>query len=210
MSVSSDPNHRPLYLPAGGTYRAFAAPLWRRLVAAVVDWVAVISCYLIANIPLGMIERVSEELGRAAEATVFVAIQAAALTVVAGYFAFFLHTGSTLGMRAVDIHVVSHGSGEPPGLVASVWRSLLAVAFFLASFTAYTYLFGRYDGSLTRFEELVRAGAIGLATVALAGHLWKLVDEAGRSMWDRAAGLIVVEDIVPNSMPDRLWAPWGP
>ena len=84
------------------------------------------------------------------------------------------------------------------------------MAFFLASFTAYTYLFGHYEGPLTSFEEIARASSIGIAVVALGGHLWKLLDEAGRSVWDRAAGLIVVEDIVPTSMPDRLWAPWGP
>ena len=210
MSVSSALSRRPAYAPADGVYRAHAAPIWRRLVAGTVDWVGVITSYLIVNIPLGMIERVAEELGSVVEGVVFVAVQAAALSVVAGYFAFFFNAGSTLGMRAVDIHVVSHASGEPPRLLATVWRGLVSVVFFLASVTAYMYLFGHYDSPLTNFEEIARAGSIGIASVALVGHLWKLFDEAGRSVWDRAAGLIVVEDIVPTSMPDRLWAPWGP
>lgn len=210
VSVSSALSRRPAYAPTGGSYRAHAAPIWRRVVAGVIDWVGVITCYLIVNIPLGMIQRVSEELGSVVKGVAYVAIQAAALSVVAGYFAFFFRAGSTLGMRALDIHVVSYGTGEAPGLLPVVWRSLLSVVFFLSSFTAYTYLFGHYESPLTSFEEIARASSIGVAVVALGGHLWKLVDEAGRSVWDRAAGLIVVEDIVPNSMPDRLWAPWGP
>ena len=55
MSVSSALSRRPAYAPADGVYRAHAAPIWRRLVAGTVDWVGVITCYLIVNIPLGMI-----------------------------------------------------------------------------------------------------------------------------------------------------------
>jgi hypothetical protein len=36
-----------------------------------------------------------------------------------------------------------------------------------------------------------------------------LLDRSGRTLWDRLTGLAVVEDIVPTSMPDRLWSPWG-
>ncbi|MEO8291126.1 MAG: RDD family protein [Gaiellaceae bacterium] len=197
------------YLPADGAYRAVAAPLKRRALAGLIDWVAVIACYLVANIPLGMIETVSREVGGAAETAIFVVTQAAGLAVVAGYFAFFLHTGSTLGMRALDIHVVAYGSGRPPGLLPSIWRSLLAVAFFLAAFTAYAYVFGRYEPGLSNFEETTRVASISITLVALTGHLWKLVDEAGRSLWDRVSGLIVVEEMIPTTMPDRLWSPWG-
>ena len=45
--------------------------------------------------------------------------------------------------------------------------------------------------------------------VALTGQLWQLVDPAGRTIWDRLTGLVVVEDVVPKSAPDRLWTPWG-
>jgi hypothetical protein len=34
-------------------------------------------------------------------------------------------------------------------------------------------------------------------------------DPAGRGLWDRLFGLAVIEDMVPSSMPERLWTPWG-
>jgi hypothetical protein len=48
-----------------------------------------------------------------------------------------------------------------------------------------------------------------VTAVAVAGHLWKIVDPAGKTLWDRLLGLVVIEDVVPTSMPDRLWSPWG-
>ena len=48
-----------------------------------------------------------------------------------------------------------------------------------------------------------------VAARAIAGGLWKLVDREGRTLWDRLFGLVVVEDVVPATMPDRLWSPWG-
>jgi hypothetical protein len=47
-----------------------------------------------------------------------------------------------------------------------------------------------------------------VAGASLLGQLWMLVDGEGRTLWDRLTGLVVVEDIVPASMPERLWSPW--
>jgi uncharacterized RDD family membrane protein YckC len=201
---------RPAYEPADGTYRASAAPLWRRGVASLIDWTLVTVLYLIGNIALGMPLAVAREIGGVTETIVFVATQIAGLAIVVAFFAFFLSTGHTLGMRALDIHVVGFASGREPTLVAAVARSLLAVVFFLASFTAYSYIFGRYDPGLSTFEESTRSVAITVATIAFFGHVWKLADPAGRSIWDRLTGFTVIEDMVPATMPDRLWSPWGP
>ena len=201
---------RPAYRPDDGSYRASAAPLGRRILGGVVDWSIVTVCYLIANIPLGVLQATADEVGGALFWIVFVLTQAAALAVVAGYFAFFLSTGHTLGMRAVDVHVVSKRSGRSPALAQATGRGVLSVVFFLASFTAYTYVLGHYDTPLSPFHEIVRVVSIAVAAVAFFGHIWQLRDPDGRSIWDRLLGLSVVEDMIPTSMPDRLWSPWGP
>ena len=199
----------PAYRPPDGSYRATAAPLSRRIVAGLVDWTIVTVFFLIAQIPLGVLQATADEIGGVVFWSVFVLTQAAGLAIVAGYFAFFFSTGPTLGMRAADIHVVGSGTGESPTLARAVSRGVLAVIFFLASFTAYTFLLGHYDTPLSTFHQVSRAASIAVASLALFGHLWQLGDRGGRSLWDRLFGLAVIEDMVPSSMPERLWTPWG-
>jgi uncharacterized RDD family membrane protein YckC len=201
---------QPAFHPLDGSYRATAAPFSRRLVASVIDWVMVTVCYLVVNIPLGVLQATGDEVGGVVNVVVFILTQAAALAVIAGYFAFFLSTGHTLGMRAADIHVVDGKTGRNPGLARAAARGVLSVLFFIASFTAYTYVLGHYDTPLSTFHEIARASSIAVASIAFFGQIWQLRDRDARSAWDRLARLAVIEDQVPASMPDRLWSPWGP
>jgi uncharacterized RDD family membrane protein YckC len=209
VSVSSRRSRTPAYAPADGSYRAVAAPFWRRTAASAVDWLLVFVCFLIASIPLGMVQTVAEALGGPAGDFLFWLAQALALAVVVAYFGYFLTTGHTMGMRAFDVHVFAYETGREPGLVRSSARGLLALAFFFATTNAYAYLAGHRLLPLSRFEQIRQGVAIAVALVALSGGLWKLVDHEGRTLWDRLFGLVVVEDVVPASMPDRLWSPWG-
>jgi uncharacterized RDD family membrane protein YckC len=199
----------PEYRPPDESYRATAAPLSRRVVAGIVDWTMVTVCYLIVEIPLGVFQATADEVGGIVFIVVFVLTQAAGLAVVAGYFAFFFATGHTLGMRAVDLHIVAAQSGRSPTLTRATARGVLAVVFFLATFTAYTFVLGQYDTPLSTFHQVSRTSSIAVTCIALFGHLWQLGDRSGRSLWDRLTGLAVIEDMVPASMPDRLWSPWG-
>lgn len=199
----------PEYRPPDGSYRATAAPLSRRVVAGLVDWTMVTVAYLLVEIPLGVFQATGAEVGGIVEIVLFVLTQAAALAVVAGYFAFFIGTGHTLGMRTVDLHVVAAHTGQSASLTRAALRGVLAVVFFLAAFTAYTFVLGSYDTPLSTFHQVSRAGSIAVTCIALVGHLWQLADRDGRAVWDRLAGLAVIEDMVPASMPDRLWSPWG-
>ena len=199
----------PEYRPPDGSYRATAAPLTRRFVAGLVDWTIVTVFFLIAQIPLGVLQATGDEIGGITFWSVFFVTQAAGLAIVAGYFAFFFSTGHTLGMRAADIHVVGAGTGRQPALARAAGRGVLAVVFFLASFTAYTFVLGNYDTPLSTFHQVSRAASIMVASLAFFGHLWQLGDPAGRGLWDRLCGLAVIEDMVPTSMPERLWTPWG-
>jgi uncharacterized RDD family membrane protein YckC len=195
--------------PRDGSYRATAAPFSRRVVAGIVDWAIVTVCYLVANIPLGVLQATANEVGGVVYMTVVILTQVAALAVVAGYFAFFLSTGHTLGMRAADIHIVEAATGRNPSLARATARGVLSVIFFIASFTAYTYVLAHWDLPLSTFHEISRAASIAVASIAFFGQVWQLRDRDGRSLWDRLAGLAVIEDMVPASMPDRLWSPWG-
>jgi uncharacterized RDD family membrane protein YckC len=209
--LASFRRRRPLpeYRPPDGSYRATAAPLSRRALAGLLDWTIVTVCFLIAQIPLGVLQATADEIGGVVFAIVFALTQAVALAIVAGYFAFFFSTGHTLGMRATDIHLVAAGSGASPSLARSAARGVLAVVFFVTTFTAYTFVLGRYDTPLSTFHQVSRAVCISVAALAFFGHLWQLWDRNGRSLWDRLFGLAAIEDRVPSSMPDRLWTPWG-
>jgi len=66
---------------------------------------------------------------------------------------------------------------------------------------------GRH-GAVDRLKQLLDDDS-PVASIAFFGHLWQLRDPAGRGLWDRLFGLAVIEDMVPSSMPERLWTPWG-
>jgi uncharacterized RDD family membrane protein YckC len=180
------------------------------VVASAIDWILVFVAFLIVSIPLGMIETLGRTIGGLFGDAVVYLVDALALGVVVAYFGYFLSTGHTMGMRALDIHVFSHSTGREPHVVRAVARSLLSLAFFLATFKAYTLIRGFHGNEgLTDREEAWRDLAVTVSTVALVGGLWKIADPEGRTLWDRFTGLVVVEDVVPTSMPGRLWSPWG-
>jgi uncharacterized RDD family membrane protein YckC len=204
--------HKPApgYSPADGAYRAVAAPLWRRGIASGIDWLLAFVLFLIASYPFGMIQILGDAIGGPFGGILYYASEALTLAVVPAYFAYFLLSGHTMGMRALDIHVFSHRSGREPHIVQAVLRALLALLFFYFSLKAYTLVRGFHgNGGLSEREELWRDVSLTIAGAAILGNLWKLVDSDGRTIWDRLVGLVVVEDVVPATMPGRLWSPWG-
>jgi uncharacterized RDD family membrane protein YckC len=212
VSVSSLRKPPASYSPADGSYRAVAAPLWRRGFASTIDWTLAFVLFLIGGFPFGMIETLGDAIGGPFGDILFYGAEALALAIVPAYFAYFLATGHTLGMRALDIHVFAHGTGREPHIVRAIARSLLALGFFYAFFKAYTLIRGFHgeDGNtLTAEEERWRDFAVTVCAVGVLGNLWQLADRKGRTLWDRLFGLVVVEDVVPASMPGRLWSPWG-
>ena len=165
--------------------------------------------FLIAEIPLGVIQATGDEIGGITFWSLFLLTQAAGLAIVAGYFAFFISTGHTLGMRAADIHVVVAGTGRSPALVRAASRGVLAVVFFLA-------IVHRLHIRARQLRHAALHLPPGIARRLDRGRLdrvlrppWQVPDPAGRGLWDRLFGLAVIEDMVPSSMPERLWTPWG-
>ena len=198
------------YSDPHGTYTAAAAPLWRRGLAGAVDWILAGVAYLIALIVAGIVQAVAGVAGDVPGTVAFWITETAALGVIVAYFAGLLASGHTLGMRALDIHVRAFADGRPPRLTRTVPRSLLGLAFATAALNAYSYVSGTPAlAEFTTFQETVGRVAIGVVAVAAAGQAWMLVDREGRTVWDRLTGLVVVEDIMPASLPGRLWSPWG-
>lgn len=209
MSVSFVRN-AAAYTPADGSYRAVAAPARRRTLASALDWGIVFVLFFIVSYPLGMIQTIGETLGGAAADAFTALTEALGLGVVVAYFTWFFASGHTLGMRALDIHLFSYGSGREPHPVRAFARGLLALGFFLATVDAYGLSTGGYrGGGLSDAQASWRGAAVAGAALAFTGAVWKLVDPQGRTLWDRLFGLVVVEEVVPASMPDRLWTPWG-
>ena len=197
------------YVDPRGDYTASAAPLWRRGLASALDWGLAGVAYLLLLIPAGALDAIGELVGGAAGLSLTVLGQVIAVSAIVVYFTFLLKSGHTMGMRALDIHVRAHDEGREPGLVRSFARALLALLLGVAVINAYSYLQGRPPlGEFSSFEQTVGETAVVVAGAGVVGQLWMLVDGEGRTLWDRLTGLVVVEDIVPASMPERLWSPW--
>lgn len=202
---------RPGYEHPGGEWTAVAAPLWRRGAASAIDWVLAGILYLLLLIPAGILEVIAGLVGGDAGRALRVVGYLGAVSAIVAYFTLLLRSGHTLGMRALDIHVFAYRSGREPGLARSLGRALLALLLGVAVLNAYSYLQGWAPAdALSAEERAVGEAAVVVAAVGLLGQLWILVDGEGRSLWDRLTGLVVVEDIVPASLPDRLWSRWCP
>jgi hypothetical protein len=202
-------HRRVPYEPADGAYRAVAAPLWRRGGASAVDWVLVFFSFIILSYPLGMIQTLGDAVGGVWGDLILDLTQAVGLGLVAAYFGYFFSTGHTLGMRAFDIHVFARQSGLEPHPLRAAARGLLSLGFFLAAIDAYGLSRGGLSENLSGAQATWRTVAVTGTLAVLAGELWQLLDPGGRTVWDRLTGVVVVEDVVPKSMPDRLWTPWG-
>jgi uncharacterized RDD family membrane protein YckC len=199
------------YAPEDGSYKALAAPAWRRALGSALDWSLVFVLFIIVSYPIGVIQTVGATLGGAAGDAITALTEALGVGVVVAYFAWFFASGHTLGMRALDIHVFSYRSGREPHPLRAITRGLLSAGFFLATIDAYGLSSGGYreQAALSDAQATWRVVALAGAGLAFLGALWQLMDPQGRTLWDRIFGLVVVEEVVPSSMPDRLWTPWG-
>jgi RDD family len=196
-----------------GSETARFARLRRRALAGAIDWTVCAVIYLIVSIPAGMVQIVGGwaivEGGGTLGRVLVVSSQVLVAAAVVAYLALGLRTGQTLGMRAIEVHARVADSGRPPGLARSVARSLLGVLFALAVVNAYFGLRGEAPiGGLSDVEELVFDVALVVASVAILGKLWALVDAEGQTLWDRLFGLIVLEDLDARDTADVDYGSW--
>jgi RDD family len=116
------------------------------------------------------------------------------------YFGFFLRTGHTLGMRALDFHVRIARTSRAPGLVRSAARACLAVVFVGAAYIAWFHLStdppGPEDPYRPYYWEPAHVTVVvaeWITLVAILGKLWSWFDRSGRSLWDHLFGIVFLE-----------------
>jgi hypothetical protein len=130
------------------------------------------------------------------------------------YFALFLRTGQTVGMRMLDFSVRVARTGRLPGLGRSLVRACLAVLFAAAAYVAWFRLFTdppAEDQPFRRYywqpAHVTVVVAEWIAVVAVFGKFWSWADRYGRSLWDHLFGLALVER-VEGSDEDKALDAW--
>lgn len=190
------------YVAPDGAYTAEFPGLRRRAAAAAIDWVLAYVVFLIASIVAGVFEAVGFTSYSAGD---FRGIPGGALVVfsqvlVAGpviaYFALYWATGSTLGMRALDIELVEADTGLPPSRLRTLGRA--CVAFVLAIAINNVYLVAASDplNGYSSFQRDLIVLSFVLAGLLLAAKAWALLDERRQTLLDRAFGLLYLEEMV--------------
>jgi hypothetical protein len=196
-----------------GSETARFARLRRRALAGAIDWTVCAVVYLIVSIPAGMVQILGSwavvEGGGTFGRVLVVLSQVLIAAAVVAYLALGLWTGQTLGMRAVEVHTRVSGTGLPPGPARSVARALLGVVFALAVVNAYFGLRGDAPvQGLSDVEEMVFDVALVVASVAILGKLWALVDSEGQTVWDRLFGLVALEDLDARDTAEVDYGSW--
>jgi uncharacterized RDD family membrane protein YckC len=190
------------YQAPDGSYTAsYPGPL-RRLGAGAIDWTICFVVFLIASIVAGVFQVFPST-------AVKLLAQLMAVAPVVAYFAFYWRTGSTLGMRALDIELVQPDTGRPPSLARAVPRACLAFLLAAAANNAYTVFASEPLRDYSRFEEIVITISFVTAGTGLLAKAWLLVDERRQSLLDRLFGLLYLEEVVFTQTTPWPWTRAG-
>jgi uncharacterized RDD family membrane protein YckC len=204
---------KPYWDPAGN-YVARRAPPWRRAAAAAVDWMLCYVAFLLVSIPLGGLQALGAtsweegDLGGWPGHVLFVVTQVLTVVPAVVYFALLLPTSHTLGMRALDIRVVSKKTGRAPSYFAAIPRAIAATA--LAASVYATLMVASAWSSPGDFDDAssyaLAAARIG-AAIAAASALVMIVTPARRSLVDRLFRTAVIDELEAIR---PILGPWGP
>jgi uncharacterized RDD family membrane protein YckC len=185
--------------PDGSYTAAFPSPL-RRLGAGAIDWTICFVVFLIASIVAGVFEVFPSTV-------VKLLAQLVVVGPVVAYFAFYWRTGSTLGMRALDIELVQSDTGRAPGLPRALPRACLAFLFAVAVNNVYTVFASDPLEEYSRFEEVLITISFVTAGSVLLAKAWLFVDERRQSLLDRLFGLLYLEELTFTE--ERSPWPWS-
>ena len=182
----------------------------RRIGAAAVDWTICLVAYLVVSIPLGVIEGFgfalqSESSTAGPGRIVTILAQIAVLLPTVLYFTLGLREGHTLGMAAFDFKTLDKRDGTPPGLIRSVLRSLLSVAFAAAVYIAYTGHSADRSGWSDQ-DLAIYVAALVLTGIVVVDKAFVPVHRSGRSLTDRLFRLVRVTGAAADS--DRGLSDW--
>jgi len=201
----TDPRHR---------YVATFAPLWRRAVAATIDWGSVYIVFLIVSIPLGMIQslgQISWEAGdfggRPGHILVIVAELLTVVPVLA-YWILLLPTSQTLGMRAADIRSVFRQTGRGISYPRAVIRAFVATTFAFAVYVVMLQETSVQQGNeLDHTSQLIVDASYVLFGIGILSALAIVLTPTRRSLLDRLFGTAMLDEL---EAVDPHMGPWGP
>jgi hypothetical protein len=202
-----------VYVAPDGSYSAIYPRIRRRLAAGAIDWVLCGVVFLVTSIATGLVQGLGTLALDAGGgwttpgAALVVLSQLIVLGAMAAYFAWFWTTGSTLGMRALDIELVVDATGRPPAWRRAVPRAVVGCLLALALVNVYFAWSARTDDEpLNAYERALVAVSIPVAATGVAAKGWALLDERRRSALDRLFGLVYVEEFVYR---DARRSPWA-
>lgn len=191
-----------MYVAPDRSYTAIYPSPLRRLGAGAIDWLLAFVIFLLASIVGGVFQAVGAVSWDAGDlrgipgSLLILFSQLIVAAPVVAYFAYYWTTGSTLGMRALDIELVRDETGHAPGWAVTVLRACLAFVLAFAANTVYLVLARDPLEEYSGVERTVIAASVAFAAAGLAAKLWMLVDERRRSLLDKAFGLVYVEELV--------------
>jgi uncharacterized RDD family membrane protein YckC len=195
----------PYVTPDRRASGAYATPA-RRVAAGAIDWTICFVVYLVVSIPAGVIQ-IGTSVDETAEGMGFVLGQVIVAAALVGYWAGYLRTGSTLGMRAVGIETVVTATGRDPGWARSLLRAGLAVGFAASTYLAVMAATGDRTDAWSSGQELLADVVTAAALVAAVGKL-PMLWTTRQTLWDRLLGLAVVDALVPTAPGSVAYDRW--
>lgn len=201
-----------MFIAPDRSYTATYPSFRRRLGAGAVDWAIASVLFLVASIVGGVFEAVGVVSSGAGDlrgipgSAFLIVSQAIVAAPVVGYFAAYWTTGSTLGMRALDIELVRAATGRSPRWPLTVARACLAFVIAFAVNTVYLVLASDPLDGYTSLERTLITGSVVVVSAAAPAKLWMLVDERRQSLLDRLFGIVYVEDLVFSREAPLPWS----
>jgi hypothetical protein len=192
------------------------ASLGRRLGASTIDWVlcGAVLFVVAAFVAFPMEAAARDDFGNVSNGVLWKVARGVLAVPVLLYFGFFLRTGHTLGMRALDFYVRVARTGRAPGLARSTARACLAAVFAAAAYVAWFHLSTEppapedpYKPYYWEPAHVTAVTAEWITVVAVLGKLWSWVDRSRRSLWDHLFGVVFVErtEVSEDEKPFDAW-----
>jgi hypothetical protein len=203
-----------VFVSPDGSYSAMYPSVVRRLGAGAIDWGLCAILYLLGSIVGGIFGTVgltswdAGDLRGIPGATLIAISQLLIAAPVVAYFGAYWRTGSTLGMRALDIELAREETGAPPRWGRAIARGCVAFVLALAVNNVYLVLGGDPFEDYSTVQQAVIVVSFALVAVLLAAKAAMFVDEQRRSLLDRAFGLVYLEELVFTRRDEGPW-PWS-
>jgi uncharacterized RDD family membrane protein YckC len=203
-----------VFVSPDASYSATYPSVVRRLGAGAIDWLLCAILYLLGSIVGGVFQAVgltswdAGDLRGVPGATLLAISQLLVAAPVVAYFAAYWRTGSTLGMRALDIELVREETGAPPAWGRAVARACVAFVLALAVNNVYLVLGDDPLEGYSTAQRTVIVVSFALVAFLLAAKATMLLDERRRSLLDRAFGLVYLEELVFTRHGRGPW-PWS-